>query len=135
MQRSTVAFNFLCALLGLLYEGRHLSSSVRRKITVNVFYSTSTNVFKKKIFVTFLTFFKRFFIFGGTLFSSMVMMCFGCGCACSAEDVQPGHSADEARQTGEIERRRQPRLSSFHRRQVSTGHRVPDGRLGAQRRM
>ena len=35
----------LSLLLGLLYEGRHLSLSVRRKITVNVFYSTLTNVF------------------------------------------------------------------------------------------
>ena len=45
MQRFTVAFNFLCVLLGLLHEGSHLSLSVRRKITVNVFYSTFTNVF------------------------------------------------------------------------------------------
>ena len=37
MQRFTVAFNFLCVLLSLLYEGRHLSSSARRKITVSVF--------------------------------------------------------------------------------------------------
>ena len=47
----TIAFNFLLVLLGLLYEGRHLSLSVRRKITVNIFYSTFTNVFF--IFVTF----------------------------------------------------------------------------------
>ena len=45
MQRFTVAFNFLCVLLGLLYEVRHLSLSIQRKISVNVFYSTFTNVF------------------------------------------------------------------------------------------
>ena len=32
-------------MLGLLYEGRHLSLYVWRKITVNVFCSTFTNVF------------------------------------------------------------------------------------------
>ena len=58
-----VAFNFLCVLLGLLYEGRHLSLSVRRKITVNVFYSTFTDVFKK--LSRFYVFWKeRFFIYG-----------------------------------------------------------------------
>ena len=36
LQRFTVAFNFLCVLLGLLYEDRHLSLSLWRKITVNV---------------------------------------------------------------------------------------------------
>jgi len=49
------------------YEGRHLSLSLRRKITVDVFYSTFTNVFF--IFVTFLrflTFLKIFF--GGNVF-------------------------------------------------------------------
>ena len=70
MQRFTVAFNFLCFLLGLLYEGMHLSLSVQRKITVNVFYSTFTNVF---IFVIFFTFFNVFFIFGRTFFSSMTL--------------------------------------------------------------
>jgi len=43
LQRFTVAFNFLCVLLGLLYEGRHLSLSVLRKIPI-IFYSTFTNV-------------------------------------------------------------------------------------------
>ena len=51
---------------------RHLSLSVRRKITANVFYSTFTNVFF--IFVTvlkrFLTFF-LFFLGGERFFSSM----------------------------------------------------------------
>jgi len=64
MQRFTLAFNYLCGLLGLLYEGRHLSSSVRRKITVNVFYSTFTNVIYFCHVFTFLT----FFYFGGTFF-------------------------------------------------------------------
>jgi len=67
VQRFTVAFNFLCVLPGLLYEGRHLSLSVRRKITVNV---SSFNVYKRFLkflsrFFTFLTFFlfleERFF--------------------------------------------------------------------------
>jgi len=42
--------------------------SVRRKITVNVFYSTFTKVFF--IVVTFLRFL-TFFYFGGNVFSSM----------------------------------------------------------------
>jgi len=67
VQRFTVAFNFLCVLLGLLYEGRHLSLSVRWKITVNVFYPTFTNVFF--IFVTFFTFL-TFLIFGRTFFTA-----------------------------------------------------------------
>jgi len=49
-------------LLGLLYEGRHLSLSVWRKITVNVFYSTFTNVFFN--FCHVLTFFNVFLIWG-----------------------------------------------------------------------
>jgi len=49
-----------------LYEGRHLSLSVRRKITVNAFYSTFTNVFKK--IVTSFTFLKVFFILGERFF-------------------------------------------------------------------
>jgi len=65
VQRFTVAFNFLCVLLGLLYEGRHLSLSVRRKITPNVIYSTFTNVF------LFLLRFLNVFYIGGTFFSSM----------------------------------------------------------------
>jgi len=65
VQRFTVAFNFLCVLLGLLYEGRHLSSSSRRKVSVNVFYSTFTNVFF--IFVTYFYVFNVFY-FGGTFF-------------------------------------------------------------------
>jgi len=40
------------------YEGRHLTLSVLRKITVNVFYSTFTNVF-----IYFLHFFLRFWTF------------------------------------------------------------------------
>ena len=44
------SFNYLCGLLRLLYE-----ISVRRKITVNVFYSTFTNVF------LFLSLFKNVF--------------------------------------------------------------------------
>ena len=69
MQWFTVAFNFLCVLLGLLYEGSHLSLSVRRKITVNVFYSTFTNVFFYfcHVFLRFLT-----FIVLGERFSSVV---------------------------------------------------------------
>jgi len=51
-------------LLGLLYEGRHLSLSVRRKITANVFYSTFTNVFY--FWHVFKTFFK--FFLGGNVF-------------------------------------------------------------------
>jgi len=43
VQRFTVAFNFFVSCWA--YEGRHLSLSVQRKITVNVFYSTFTNVF------------------------------------------------------------------------------------------
>jgi len=68
-QRFTVAFNFLCVLLGLLYEGRHLSLSVRRKITVNVFHSTFTSKRLKK-FCHVFTFF-NVFLFGGNVFSSM----------------------------------------------------------------
>jgi len=56
VQRFTVAFNFLCVLLGLLHEGSHLSLSVRRKITVNVFLF---NVYKR-----FLFWGERFFIYG-----------------------------------------------------------------------
>jgi len=56
---------FLRGLLGLLYEGRHLSLSVWQKITINVFYSTFTHVFLfLSRFFTFLT----FFIFGGAFF-------------------------------------------------------------------
>ena len=36
---------FVSCCMGLLYEARHLSFSVPRKITANVFYSTFTNVF------------------------------------------------------------------------------------------
>ena len=44
-------------MLGLLYEGKHLSLSVRRKITVNFFYSTFTNAFYFcHVFLRFLTF-------------------------------------------------------------------------------
>jgi len=54
-------------LLGLLYEGWHLSLSVRRKITVNVFYSTFTNVFNFCHVFTFV----NVFLFWGNVFSSM----------------------------------------------------------------
>jgi len=37
VQWFTVAFNFLCVLLGLLYEGGHLSLSVRRQIMLTFF--------------------------------------------------------------------------------------------------
>jgi len=70
VQRFTVAFNFLCVLLGILYEGRHLSLSVWRQITVNVFYSTFTDVFF--YFCHVLNVFKRFFYFWKNVFSSMV---------------------------------------------------------------
>jgi len=66
VQRFTVAFNFLLVLLGLLYEGRHLSLSVRRKITVNVFYSTLTNVFV--YFYHVFTFFNVFLFLGERFF-------------------------------------------------------------------
>jgi len=46
----SLAFNYLCGLLGLLYEGRHLSLCVRRKITVNVFIQRLQTFFF--IFVT-----------------------------------------------------------------------------------
>jgi len=52
-------------LLGLLYEGSHLSLSVRRKITANVFYSTFTNVF---YFCHFFTFFNVFDFSGNVFF-------------------------------------------------------------------
>jgi len=62
---------FMCVLLGLLYEGRYLSLSARRKITVNVFLF---NVYKRFLFLSrflrFLTFF--YFLGGGTFFSSMI---------------------------------------------------------------
>jgi len=45
------------------YEDRHLSLSLRRKITVNVFYSTFTDVF-----FTFVTFFLHFKTFGERFF-------------------------------------------------------------------
>ena len=59
-------FQLFCVLLGLLYEGRQLCLSVRRKITVNVFLF---NVYKRffYIFVTFLRFL-TFFIFGERFF-------------------------------------------------------------------
>ena len=61
---------YLCGLLqGLLYEGGHLSLSVWRKITVNVFYSTFTNVF---LILSRFYVFNVFFIFGGPFFSSML---------------------------------------------------------------
>ena len=49
-------------MLGLLYEGRHLSLSIRRKVTANIFYSTFF------IFVTFLTFFDVFLFLGKVFF-------------------------------------------------------------------
>jgi len=65
VQRFTAAFNFLCVLLGLLHEGRHVKFICWAKHTVNVFYSTFANVFFIfHVFVRFLT----FFILGGTLF-------------------------------------------------------------------
>ena len=68
MQRFTVGFNFPCVLLGLLYDGRHLSLSVRRKITVNVYLF---NVYKRFfIFVTFLRFL-TLLIFGGTFLANV----------------------------------------------------------------
>ena len=59
----------LCLAGPTIYESRHLSLSVRRKITVNVFYSTFTNVFF--IFVTFFLTFLTFFILGGTFFGNV----------------------------------------------------------------
>ena len=54
----TLAFNFLCVLLGLLYEGRHLSLSLRRKITVNIFIQRLQTFFLLlSRFFTLLTFF------------------------------------------------------------------------------
>jgi len=66
----TVAFKFLCVLLGLLYVARHLSSSVRRKISVNVFViqRLQTNMF---LFLSRFTFF-NVFLFLVNVFSSMV---------------------------------------------------------------
>jgi len=58
----TVAFNFLCVLLGLLYEIIQLSLSVQRKITANVFYSMFTNVFLNFCYV--FTFFNVSCFFG-----------------------------------------------------------------------
>jgi len=52
-------------LLGLLYEGSHLSLSVWRKITVNVFYSTFTNGF---LFLSGFYVFNVFFILGERFF-------------------------------------------------------------------
>jgi len=46
-------------------EGRHLSLSLRRKITVNVFYSTFKRFF---IFVTFFTFSNVFYFEGNVFF-------------------------------------------------------------------
>ena len=58
MQRFTVAFNFLCVMLGLLYEGRHLSLSVRRKITLKFFIQRLQTFFLNLChFLRFLTFF------------------------------------------------------------------------------
>jgi len=54
LQRFSLAFNYVCGFLGILYEGRHLSLSVWRKITVNVFFIQRLQTFF--IFVTFLTF-------------------------------------------------------------------------------
>ena len=60
MQRFTVAFNFLCVLLGLLYEGRHLSLSVRRKIMLTFFIQRLLTFF---YFCHVLTFFNVFLNF------------------------------------------------------------------------
>jgi len=51
--------------MGLLYEGRHLSLSLRRKITANVFFIQRLQTLF--IFVTFFLFL-TFFIFVGTFF-------------------------------------------------------------------
>jgi len=54
------------------YEGRYLSLSVRRKITVNAFYSTFTNVF---LFLpSFFTFFNVFKNISVNFFSSMSLV-------------------------------------------------------------
>ena len=63
MQRFTVAFNFLSVLLSLLYDGRHLSLSVRRKITVNVFIQRLQSFIYFCHFLRFLFFVERFFIY------------------------------------------------------------------------
>ena len=59
-------------MLGLLYEGRHLSLSDRRKITANVFLF---NVYKRFFFNFLSGFLKRFLTFfyfwGNVFFSSM----------------------------------------------------------------
>jgi len=78
VQRFTIAFNFLCVLLGLLHEGSHLSLSVRRKITVNVFYSTFTNVF---LFLSRFTVFNVFLFLGNVFFIYGVVV--GGATACS----------------------------------------------------
>ena len=59
-------------LLGLLYEGRHLSLSVRRKITVNLFLF---NVYK--LFIYFCQGFNvfNFFYFGETFFHLWYSVC------------------------------------------------------------
>ena len=59
-------FQLFCVLLILLYQGKHLSLSVRRKITFNVFYSTFTYVFLfLSRFYVFIVFYfgERFFIY------------------------------------------------------------------------
>jgi len=50
--------------MGLLYEGRHLSLPVRRKITVNVFF----NVYKRYFIIVTFFMFLTFFNFWGTFF-------------------------------------------------------------------
>jgi len=61
-------FQLSLCLTCLLYDGRHLSLSVRRKITVNVYLF---NVYKRFfIFVTFLRFL-TLFIFGGTFLANV----------------------------------------------------------------
>jgi len=54
----------LCLAMGLLYEGRHLSLPVRRKITVNVFF----NVYKRYFIIVTFFMFLTFFNFWGTFF-------------------------------------------------------------------
>ena len=61
--------------VGLLYEGRHLSLSVRRKITVNVFLF---NVYKRLLFSSRFLRFLTFFILGERFFHlcrQRVVMC------------------------------------------------------------
>jgi len=53
-------------LAGPIIRGRHLSLTVWRKITVNVFYSTRTNVFL--FLITFLRFLTFFILGGGHFF-------------------------------------------------------------------